>query len=472
MVTDTTFFMNIRVSKGEGNMKRLITLSVVFAFTPLLLGQTPPEPPPLPGPKVIAIKAERLIDAQAGTSLPNQIILVEGEKIKEVGPNVDIPPGAEVIDLAGLTVMPGLVDAHTHMALTYKEVPENNYYYLTYIMDSTALRSIQMASNAMQMLNSGFTVVRDVGNNALYVDCALRQAIEQGWLPGPTIIPSGPMIGSTGGQYWPTPEMYFDHEIMFPEYIDADTPGEIVKAVRQNMLFGAKTIKLCIDCKPWGYSVEDIKLVIREAAAGGCLVEGHVQTPEGAQRSIDAGIHIIAHGRALTPEHHRQMAEKGIFLAGTDTPYTNYRGSQQSFETTVAKLKSAYEHKVPLTFSTDMDYWNDRMRDPETGEWLDRGELTINFLLTWKAAEIPPADVVRAITINGYKASDVIDERGPIKPGLYADIIAVAGNPLEDIDALRDVRFVMKNGTVFKKDGVMVPEDFFHPGPVKGWRRR
>jgi imidazolonepropionase-like amidohydrolase len=358
------------------------------------------------------------------------------------------------------------------MALTYKEVPENSYYYLTYIMESTALRSIQMASNAMQMLNSGFTVVRDVGNNALYADCALRQAIEQGWLPGPTIIPSGPMIGSTGGQYWPTPEMYVYHDIMYPEYIDADTEGEIIKAVRQVMLFGAKTVKLCIDCKPWGYSVEDIRLVMREAATGGCLVEGHVQTPEGAQRAIDAGIHMIAHGRALTSEHHRQMAEKGIILNGTDTPYTVYRGSQERFDITVAKLKSAYEHKVPLTFSTDMDYWNDRMRHLETGEWLDRGELTINFLLTWKAAAIPAPDVVRAITINGYKAADVIDERGPIKPGLYADIIAVSGNPLEDIDAMRDVRFVMKNGTVFKKDGVMVPEDFFHPGPVKGWRNR
>jgi imidazolonepropionase-like amidohydrolase len=436
------------------------------------LGQAPPEPPPLPGPQVTAIKAGRLIDPETGAARPNQVILVEGEKIKEVGANVTIPRGAEVIDLSKLAVLPGLVDAHTHMAFTYKEVPENNYYYLTYIMDSTAIRAIQMASNGIQLLDSGFTVVRDVGNNGLYADCALRQAIEQGWLPGPTIIPSGPMIGSTGGQFWPTPEMYKYHDIMYPEYIDADTPGEIVKAVRENMLFGAKTIKLCIDCKPWGYSVEDIKLVMKEAATGGCLVEGHVQTPEGAQRAIDAGIHIIAHGRALSADHHRQMAEKGIFLAGTDTPYTIYRGSAERFKDTMAKLKSAYENEVPLTFSTDMDYWNDRMRNLETGEWMTRGELTIDFLLTWKAAGIPAADTLEALTINGYKAADVIAERGPIKPGLYADIIAVPGNPLEDIDALRDVQFVMKNGTVFKRDGVMVPGKFFHPGPVKGWRLR
>ncbi|HEY3054033.1 MAG TPA: amidohydrolase family protein [Thermoanaerobaculia bacterium] len=417
--------------------------------------------------QAIAIKAGRLVDPETGTASTNQVILIEGERIKAVGPNLTIPAGAAVIDLSNLTVLPGLVDAHTHTAITYKEQPENNYYYLTYIMESSPLRAIQAASNAIQLLNSGFTVIRDVGNNAMYADCALRQAIEQGWLPGPTVIPSGPMIGSTGGQFWPTPEMYKNHNIMFPEYIDANSPEEIVRAVRENMLFGARTIKLCIDCKPWGYSVDDIKLAISEAAKGGCKVEGHVQTPEGAQRAIDAGIYIIAHGNALTPEHHKQMAEKGIFLAGTDTPLTKYRGTETAFQQTVAKLRDAWEKKVPLTFSTDFDYWNERMKDEKTGEWLTRGEMSIEFLDTWNAAGIPPADTLRAITINGYRAADVIKERGPIKSGNFADIIAVAGDPLTDINALRNVQFVMKNGMVFKKDGVMMPEKFFHPGPVR-----
>ena len=416
---------------------------------------------------IIAIKAGRLIDPETATVTTNQIILIEGERIKAVGGNLAIPTGATVIDLSKLTVLPGLVDTHTHMALTYKEQPENNYYYLTFVTDSTALRAIQAASNGIQLLNSGFTVIRDVGNNAMYADTALRQAIEQGWLPGPTVIPSGPIIGSTGGQFWPTPEMYKEHKLMFPEYIDADTPDEIIKAIRQNMLLGARTIKLCVDCKPWGYSVDDIKLAITEAAKGGCKVEGHVQTPEGAQRAIDAGIYIIAHGNALTPEHHRQMAEKGIFRAGTDTPFTKYRGSEAAFKQTVAKLRDAWEKKVPLTFSTDFDYWNERMKDDKTGEWFTRGEMTIAFLDTWKAANIPPADILRAITINGYKAADVIKDRGPIKAGFFADLIAVSGDPLTDIDALRNVQFVMKNGMVFKKDGVMTPEKFFHPGPVR-----
>jgi imidazolonepropionase-like amidohydrolase len=447
-------------------MRKLFELFATFLVLLMMTG-TPSMAQAPPSRPLIAIKAGRLLDPETGTAATGQVILVEGEKIKAIGPNLPIPAGATVIDLSKLTVLPGLVDAHTHMALTYKEQPENNYYYLTYVMESSPLRAIQAASNGIQLLSSGFTVIRDVGNNAMYVDTALRQAIEQGWLPGPTVIPSGPIIGSTGGQLWPTPEMYKEHNIVYPEYIDADTPDEIVKAIRQNMLFGARTIKICVDCKPWGYSVDDIKLVIREAAKGGCKVEGHVQTPEGAQRAIDAGIYIIAHGNALTPEHHRQMAEKGIFLAGTDTPFTNYRGTDAAFKVTVAKLRDAFEKKVPLTFSTDFDYWNDRMKDDKTGEWLTRGEMTIAFLDTWKAASIPARDVLYAITINGYKAADIIKDRGPIKPGLFADMIAVSGDPLSNIDALRNVQFVMKNGMVFKKDGVMTPEKFFHPGPVR-----
>jgi imidazolonepropionase-like amidohydrolase len=444
-------------------MKKLIGVFCLLLLV-LLVGVTQAQSQIIP---TTAIKVGRLIDPESGAVATNQVIIIEGEKIKAVGPNLAIPAGAAIIDLSKLTVLPGLVDAHTHMAMTYKEQPENNYYYLTYVMESTPMRAIQAASNGIQLLNSGFTVVRDVGNNALYADAALRQAIEQGWLPGPTVIPSGPMIGSTGGQFWPTPEMYKDHKIMYPEYIDANSPDEIVRAIRENMLFGARTIKLCIDCKPWGYSVEDIKLAISEAAKGGCLVEGHVQTADGAQRAIDAGIHMIAHGNALTPEHHAQMAKKGIFLNGTDTPFMPYRGTEQAFKRTVANLRDAWEKKVPLTFSTDFDYWNDRMKNEKTGEWLTRGDLTIAFLETWKAAKIPPADILRAMTINGYKAADIIKERGPIKPGFYADLIAVSGDPLTDIDALRDVQFVMKNGMVFKKEGVMTPEKFFHPGPVR-----
>jgi imidazolonepropionase-like amidohydrolase len=118
-----------------------------------------------------------------------------------------------------------------------------------------------------------------------------------------------------------------------------------------------------------------------------------------------------------------------------------------------------------------MDYWNERMKRAD-GTWMNRGDLTINFLLTWKAAGIPAKDALKAITINGYKAADIYQERGPIKAGHYADFIAVPGNPLEDIDALRNVQFVMKNGAVFKRNGVITLDPLLNPGPVNGWRRR
>jgi imidazolonepropionase-like amidohydrolase len=428
--------------------------------------------PPAGPQKLTAIRAGRVIDPETGTAAANQIIVVEGERIRDMGPNVAIPAGAEVVDLSRLTVLPGFVDTHTHEAMTYKEVPENNIYYYTYVADPTALRAIQAASNTMQLLSSGFTVVCDVGNNGLYADTALRQAIEQGWIPGPTVIPSGLIISTTGGQFTPSPEMYKYHSIVYPEYLEANSHDEIVKAVRENLLFGAKVIKICLDCKPWGYSVDDIKLFISEAAKGGAKVNAHVQTRDGGQRAIDAGLHVISHGQQLTPEQHAQMAQKGIFLASTDTPFTDYRGSDQGEKHAAEQLRSAWQKGVPITFSTDMDYWNEKMKK-ESGEWLDRGELTIAFLKTWKAAGIPAKDILKALTINGYKAADVYkDQRGPLKAGNFADIVAIDGDPLANIDAVRNVQFVMRNGQVFKKNGVITIDKLLHPGPVNGYRRR
>ncbi|HEY7292845.1 MAG TPA: amidohydrolase family protein [Vicinamibacterales bacterium] len=439
-------------------MRRVFLLVVASALAASPAFAQPPAP-------ITAIRAGRLLDPEAGRILTNQIILVEGTRIRDVGPNLQIPANAQVIDLSRLTVMPGLVDAHNHLALTYKPEPESNIYYYTYVADSTALRAIQAASNGIQMLASGFTIVRDMGNNGNYADTALRQAIEQGWIPGPTIINSGLIIGGMGGQFFPTPEMAKQHNIVYPEYLDADTNDEIIKAVRQNVLFGARVIKICVDCKPYAYSADEIRLFVREAAKVGMKVEGHVQTLNGARNAIDAGIWSIAHSTGLNEEMHTLMAQKGIWRAGTDTPDTlaGHPVSPQAYQRTVNSLKDAYAKKVPLTFSTDADYY-------VAGK--TRGEVCLEFLKTWKDAGIPNADVLRAMTINGYKISETEKTRGPIKAGLSADLIAVPGNPLEDLDTLKSVQFVMKDGMVFKKDGVMTPAGFFHGGPVNGWRIR
>lgn len=435
----------------------------LLALAPLA-AQAAPAPLASAPPGVTAIKAGRLLDPETGTIATNQVILVEGGRFTAIGGSVTIPSGATVIDLSSLTVLPGLVDAHNHLGLTYKVMPERNSYYYTYIAESTPLRAIQAASNGMQMLAAGFTIVRDMGNNANYVDTALRQAIEMGWIPGPKIINSGIIIGGMGGQFWPTPEMGLGKSIVYPEYLDADTPDEIVKAVRQNELYGARVIKVCVDCKPWGYTADEIRLVIAEAAKAGLKVEGHVQTVDGARRAIDAGIWSIAHDIGLTDEMHKLMAKKGIYRAGTETPGSlTEHTTPERYAKTVAGLRNAWENRVPITFSTDADYY-------VPGK--TRGELAIEFIETWKAAKIPNADILRAMTITGYKVSETEKTRGPIKVGLAADLIAVPGNPLESIDALRDVQFVLKDGGVFKQGGVMTPASFLHAGPVNGYNIR
>lgn len=417
------------------------------------------------GAQVTALRIGHLLNPENGTVADNQIALIENGRFSAIGPNVAIPAGAVTVDLSAYYVSPGLVDAHNHLALTYKEEPEHNSYYLTSVLDSTAIRAIQAVSNGMTMMNAGFTVVRDLGNNGNYADAALRVAIEQGWVPGPTLINSGIIIGGFGGQFSPVPEREF---LIEPEYLNADTHDEIIKAVRKNILYGAKVIKICVDCKPYGYTADEMKLFITEAAKAGLKVAGHVQTKAGALRAIEAGIWSIEHSSALDDETHRLMAKKGMWRVGTETPLTEYHtgttpAAKIRFARQTEGLKNAYSHHVNMAFSTDADYYIPGM---------DRGQVVIDFLKSWQAAGIPAPELLKIMTINGYKVSDIYDKRGPVKVGLPADLIALRKNPLEDIDTLRDVRFVMKDGIFFKKDGVMVPGPFFHSGPVppSAWR--
>ncbi|MFT4603826.1 MAG: imidazolonepropionase-like amidohydrolase [Rhodothermales bacterium] len=418
--------------------------------------------------QVTAIRAGYLIDPEAGTVLRNQVIVIERDattgtsEILAIGPNAAIPAGAEVIDLSDQYVMPGLVDAHDHLGITYKADPEDWYYYFTIVMDSTPLRAIQSFSTGFQKLASGFTIVRDLGNNGLYADTALRQAIEMGWVPGPTMINAGIIIGAFGGQFNETPER---EDVVYPEYLNADTDDEIVKAIRRNIHYGAKVIKVCVDCQAYPYTTDQLKLFVSEAANAGQKVSGHVQTREGARRAIEAGLWSLDHDNALDPELHAMMAERDIFRAGTETPQglPGREMSEARWERRKASLLDAFEQGVPLVFSTDADYYI---------PGLNRGELSIEFIKTWEEAGIPNADILRAMTVNGYRISETTESRGLLKPGLAGDVIALSANPLDDINALRDVRFVMKDGMVFKRDGVVMSLDFFHNGPAYGWRKR
>jgi imidazolonepropionase-like amidohydrolase len=318
-----------------------------------------------------------------------------------------------------------------------------------HVSDTTAYRALQGAGNAFTLLDHGFTVERDLGNSGLYADTALRRAIEAGWIPGPTIVNSGIIIGAFGGQFHENPER---GNLVYPEYLNADTNDEIVKAVKQNVHYGAKVIKVCVDCEGYPYSVDQMRLFVSEAANAGMKVACHVQTEKGARNAIEAGVWSIEHGRALTDELLQMMKAKGMWRVGTDGPFTPYRGNKRGFDLTVERLKSAYRIGVRSVFSTDFDYYVPGMT---------RGDEVIDALITWKAAGIPPKDILKAMTTYGYQVTQVEHERGPIKPGLAADMIAVSGDPLADIDALRKVSFVMKDGKIFKQNGVVTPAKFY-----------
>jgi len=225
-----------------------------------------------------------------------------------------------------------------------------------------------------------------------------------------------------------------------------------------------------VDAKSCGYTVDEMKLFVAEAAKSGLKVAGHVQTRAGALRAIEAGIWSIEHSTGLDDRAHKLMAQKGIWRVGTETPLTEYHtgltpAARERYQRQEDGLKNAYANHVKLAFSTDADYYIPGMT---------RGQVVIDFLKSWKDADIPAKEILKIMTVNGYLVADLYDKRGPIRPGMPADLIAVRENPLENIDTLRDVRWVMKDGLFFKRDGVMTAEPFLHSGPTPptSWRRQ
>lgn len=411
-----------------------------LTFSPHLLpGQAPTVPADTS--RTVAIRAGSLLDTETGKVAADQVILVRGKKIVAVGGDVAIPPGTPVIDLAGKTVLPGLFDAHTHMLLTEKRERDNNNYFFTTLIEPTAYRAVQGVGNGVAMLRSGFTTIRDIGNAGLYGDVALKQGIQEGWVVGPTMLVSGIIIAPFGGQFQLQPEKPALGE---PEYLYADSRDEIQKAVRRNAHYGADFIKIVTDDQRYIYSVEDIKAFIQEARKMGMKVAAHAWTPAGGHNAALAGVASIEHGLYLPDSTLRVMKEKGVYLVGTDfTELASREMGDDLFTPAVDRLRRAYKIGVPIAFGTDVVF---------SLAGYDRGTLSIDFVSSFERAGIPPKEILKMMTGNAARLLGVEKERGFIRQGLAADIIAVDGDPLQDIDALRDVRFVMKDGRVVRND--------------------
>lgn len=399
--------------------------------------------------QVTAIRAGQLVDPSSGTTARDQIILVEAGKVTAVGPSVAIPKNATVVDLSKKTVMPGFFDTHTHLCLNLdtqggKGLPGLLRSLLAATaIETTAYRSIEGVANALDMLRSGFTTVRDVGNAGNYADTALRRAIEDGLVPGPTFVNAGRIIGPYGGQYHNLPPERAD--IAIPEYLYADTPDEIRKTVRENIAFGAKLIKIAVDDQPYLYSVEDVRTFVKEAAAGGVKVAAHCATDAGARIAAEAGVASVEHGYNASTPTLELMKAKGVYLVGTDftTQASHEMGMDEYHQIVVDRLKRAYKVGTPVAFGTDVVF----LKDGET-----RGTLSIEFISSFVEAGVPAKLILQAMTVNAARLMGMEKERGTIMPGFAADIVATPENPLENIETVRHVNFVMKSGRVIRND--------------------
>ena len=397
--------------------------------------------------QVTAIKAGSLVDPETGSVTVNQVILIEGQTIKAIGADVRIPAGAAIIDLSNRTVLPGLFDAHAHLCMTTRKARDGGNYYYTTLIDSNAYRAIQGVANARSMLETGFTTVRDIGNSGNYVDTDLRRSIDEGWVPGPTIINAGRIIAPYGGQFQMQPDK---RDLGNPEYFYADTRDELKKAVRENIHYGARVIKLVVDDQLYIYSVEDIRFVVEEAGRAGLKVAAHCWTEVGARNAAEAGVASIEHGVAATNETLTIAKRNGVALVPTPftetdarefrTPGANKRNNERLF---IDPVKRAHQIGVTLVFGPDVIF---------TTKEYSRGRLSIETIDNWVEAGIPARVILQALTTNAAKLLGVEKERGALRAGMKADIIATAVNPLDHIDTLKAVTFVMKNGKVFKEN--------------------
>jgi len=402
-------------------------------------------------PARIAIRAGRLIDGRGGPPVANAVILIDGERITAVGPGLAIPAGARVIDLSRYTVLPGLIDAHTHVTTQPKD------YYEDLFRRSPIDVAITAHVYAKRTLEAGFTTIRDVGSRE-FIDVALRNAINRGDVPGPRIQAATLAVGSTGGH---NDVSGFSPYIKFDSFSGvADGIDDIRKLVRLEVKNGADVIKMIASAGVLSeeesvgapqYSQEEMNAVVEEAAMWGRKVAAHAHGTEAIKRAIKAGVASVEHASFIDEEGLQLAKSRGTYLVmdiyNDDYILAEYKrmGYPQKILDKEARVgrtqrenfRRAVQAGVKLAFGTDAGVyphgWNGKQFAKE-----------VEFGLT-------PMQAIQTATVNAADLLGWSDRVGSVQPGRFADIIAVSGDPLTDVRELERVAFVMKGGVVYKQ---------------------
>jgi len=403
---------------------------------------------------VTVIKAGSLIDGRSDTPRANQIIVIRGNRIESVGSGTAIPAGAKVIDLSGMTVLPGLIDSHTHIFLQGEDPAEGGYD-AQLLKRGLAYRAARATVSAHRALEQGFTTIRDVETEgAGYGDIGIKQAIDEGRIPGPRIFASTRAISTTGGYNL---EGYAP-EIVVPKGAQlVDGPVEARKAAREQLDHGADWIKVYMTHRSWldkqdnlvsqpTLTVDELRAIVDEAHGWKRKVACHAYNGEGLRRALDGGCDSIEHGLELDEANIAQMLKQGTWYVPTlsvyydhNDPITTPAGRRDAKRVSLHEVsfKKALHAGVKIVFGTDVGGF--AWTEPIAQEF-DR---MVSFGMT-------PMDAIRSATSRAAEMLDATNDLGVIAPGAYADIIAVGTDPLRDVHALHDVSFVMKNGEVVR----------------------
>ena len=397
---------------------------------------------------VTAIRCGQLLNPADGSLTRNAVIVVRGDRIEQVGANVAVPAGARVIDLSAYTVLPGLIDAHTHILLQ----PEDERGTPPVITKSQAFRTVQGVAAARKDLEAGFTTLRDVDSEgAGFADVAIRDAINQGIVPGPRLLVSTLAITITGG-HMNNAGLNPDIDVPEPSAL-ADSRDALVSEVRRQVKYGADWIKLYAtgtlrhldaeSLEPLAqFSLEDVSAVVAEAKRWHRDVAAHAYGGDGAKNAIRGGVRSIEHGMLLDDEALGLMVEHGTYWCPTlsvylpETPEDDTELQRRIVASHKKVFQKAMARGVKIVFGTDVGAFEHGTSAREFVRMVDYG--------------MKPIDAIRSATVRASELLRMERSIGTIEPGKFADVIAVEGNPLEDIGALSRVAFVMKAGQVYK----------------------